>query len=470
MRIPGSVVACVVAVVIAGCGSKGSKNKADDKAGDGETKAGDDTPTQTGAILPAKFAAHYELPASPAAAALGAELYVVVTADRIGAAAVPKAGVKTPLGGGLPGKPVKADELTRQIEAYQQGRELIGGEDELGLAQGKMGARPPEDPRQEEEKQEEEDDYESGGTGTAMTLEEGRMGKPDPVRETGQYQIRNKDGSGTGSGVSYGTDRFGTSGGRTFALTGIQISDQPPVVLCVGAGLMTGGWGSGGGPTGAGAASSVVGVQLGDDGIYQIDERGRTELGKAGDADTAALDTALGNAASAGNDVQLWILVDPRPSVSDLALVLDAAHRAKLSRAYLATMADWRTHYTADVFPIGGDTNGNRRGGPTVEATIGQASATGDLDKDIIRRYVRRKMPRIKYCYEQAALDDPSLAGTVVTNFTIDAKGAVKNLSARGMNSAVSSCVGEAIESIQFPKPQNGRDVDVSYPFIFRMN
>ena len=58
-----------------------------------------------------------------------------------------------------------------------------------------------------------------------------------------------------------------------------------------------------------------------------------------------------------------------------------------------------------------------RRGAPQVR--IGNASATGDLDKNIIRRYIRRKLPRIRYCYEKELLVKPSLSGTVVTQFLI---------------------------------------------------
>ena len=32
---------------------------------------------------------------------------------------------------------------------------------------------------------------------------------------------------------------------------------------------------------------------------------------------------------------------------------------------------------------------------------IGNATATGDLDKNIIRRYIRQKLPQIQHCYEK---------------------------------------------------------------------
>jgi outer membrane biosynthesis protein TonB len=100
---------------------------------------------------------------------------------------------------------------------------------------------------------------------------------------------------------------------------------------------------------------------------------------------------------------------------------------------------------------------------------IGNASATGDLDKNIIRRYIRRKLPQIRHCYEKELLVKTSLSGTVVVQFQISPGGAVQGASAAGMgDSSVENCVAGAIKSIQFPKPKGGGYVNVRYPFIFQ--
>ncbi len=49
---------------------------------------------------------------------------------------------------------------------------------------------------------------------------------------------------------------------------------------------------------------------------------------------------------------------------------------------------------------------------PTV--AIGQPNAQGDLDKAIIRRYIKRNQQKIQYCYEKELLAKPNLSGTVI--------------------------------------------------------
>jgi hypothetical protein len=102
--------------------------------------------------------------------------------------------------------------------------------------------------------------------------------------------------------------------------------------------------------------------------------------------------------------------------------------------------------------------------------TFGKLNQSGDLSADIIRRYVRRKLARIRHCYEKELLVNGNLSGTVTTQFQISPTGKVQGVSASGFgNTKVESCVAAAIESIQFPKPTDGGYVNVrSYPFTFQ--
>jgi hypothetical protein len=114
-----------------------------------------------------------------------------------------------------------------------------------------------------------------------------------------------------------------------------------------------------------------------------------------------------------------------------------------------------------------GGMRGRKASPPQVR--IGNVSATGDLDKNIIRRYIRRKLPRIRHCYEKELLVKPALSGTVVTQFQISPAGSVQGANAKGIgNGNVESCVAAAIKSIQFPKPKGGGYVNVRYPFTFQ--
>jgi hypothetical protein len=98
---------------------------------------------------------------------------------------------------------------------------------------------------------------------------------------------------------------------------------------------------------------------------------------------------------------------------------------------------------------------------------LGTATSDAGLDKAIIRRYVKRNIPRIRYCYEKALLNDPKLAGKLVASFTIGADGKVTSSTAAGVHADVESCVAAVFQAIEFPKPKGGGSINVSYPFTF---
>jgi outer membrane biosynthesis protein TonB len=114
---------------------------------------------------------------------------------------------------------------------------------------------------------------------------------------------------------------------------------------------------------------------------------------------------------------------------------------------------------------------GGLRGRPAYppQVKIGKTSSTGNLDKNIIRRYVRRKLPRIRNCYEKELLVKPTLKGTLTVKFVINGQGRLDSVKASGLKDRrVASCVEAAIKSIQFPKPKGGGKVTVRYPFAFK--
>jgi hypothetical protein len=116
------------------------------------------------------------------------------------------------------------------------------------------------------------------------------------------------------------------------------------------------------------------------------------------------------------------------------------------------------------------DGSGGSIGRPTDLPTvaIGQPLATGDLDKAIIRRYIKRHINKISYCYEKVLLEKPGLKGTVSAQFLISVTGTVTSATASGVDDEVASCVAGVIKNIEFPKPKDGGVVQVNYPFTFR--
>jgi hypothetical protein len=104
---------------------------------------------------------------------------------------------------------------------------------------------------------------------------------------------------------------------------------------------------------------------------------------------------------------------------------------------------------------------------PPPGPTIGEAKAVGGLDKAIIRRYIKRNINKISYCYEKQLLAHPTIEGTVKIQFFIAPDGSVTSSNGDGFNSEVAGCVASVIGAIEFPRPDGGGGVTVNYPFTF---
>ena len=101
----------------------------------------------------------------------------------------------------------------------------------------------------------------------------------------------------------------------------------------------------------------------------------------------------------------------------------------------------------------------------------GRASVRGALDKEIIRRIIRRNINKIKYCYQKELDANKDLNGRVVVQFTISPTGAVvvsKVQSSTLGNRSVETCIAAAVRRFLFPKPKGGGIVIVAYPFVLR--
>lgn len=275
--------------------------------------------------------------------------------------------------------------------------------------------QPQEDPLEEEEELDDGEEEDSGGTGTKMAEAEGKMGKKESTRATGQFAMKNNDASpqlakaaamdqarkagvlGLMSQAPGGA--FASITGAADFSSGLDDRDVYGGLLGNEVGEMAGGWGygiSGVGPGGGGTGWGTIGT-----GNYGTIGHGNG--------------TGTGYGSGSGK----------------------------------------------------GGMRGRKAKPP--EVRIGNVSATGDLDKNIIRRYIRRKLPRIRHCYEKELLVKPGLSGTVVTQFQISPAGSVQGANAKGIgNKNVESCVADAIKSIQFPKPNGGGYVNVRYPFTFQ--
>lgn len=114
---------------------------------------------------------------------------------------------------------------------------------------------------------------------------------------------------------------------------------------------------------------------------------------------------------------------------------------------------------------------GRGRRVPRVRAA--KAVVTGSLDKDLIRRFVRKHHGPMRACYESALKSDPNLAFRLVVAFVIDAQGKVtaalewKAEPESEAEKAFDACLSKALAQMKFPEPTGGGTVTVRYPLVF---
>jgi hypothetical protein len=93
----------------------------------------------------------------------------------------------------------------------------------------------------------------------------------------------------------------------------------------------------------------------------------------------------------------------------------------------------------------------------------------GDLDKAIVRRYLKRNYQRLVYCYEKEQLAKPKIAGKLVIKFEISGEGKVTSATTKGVDPEVERCVATVIKNIELPKPKDGKVVEVTTAMTYAM-
>lgn len=100
---------------------------------------------------------------------------------------------------------------------------------------------------------------------------------------------------------------------------------------------------------------------------------------------------------------------------------------------------------------------------------LASPTVRGNLSKDIVRRYVRRNLASIRFCYEKSLVNDDSLAGRVELKFVISESGAIENpeaVSGAINDQAMLACLRRRAATWRFPRPVSGT-VSVRYPLVF---
>jgi len=115
---------------------------------------------------------------------------------------------------------------------------------------------------------------------------------------------------------------------------------------------------------------------------------------------------------------------------------------------------------------------GAARGAREAELSLGGSGArvSGFLSAEQINRVVQANRAAIKYCFEAALQQKPSLQGAINVQWRIDRKGFVTTtrVAKSSLNDAkVEGCILRQVKRWKFPEPDGG-EVDVVYPFLFR--
>ena len=114
---------------------------------------------------------------------------------------------------------------------------------------------------------------------------------------------------------------------------------------------------------------------------------------------------------------------------------------------------------------------GGRRAHPP-EVALGVAQVRGALDKEIIRRVLRRHLNELKLCYEKELVRKVLPGGGLVLRLTIGGSGMVLAAELRLStikDPAVEECALSAARGWEFPKPAGGGLVIVDYPLEFKL-
>jgi len=179
-------------------------------------------------------------------------------------------------------------------------------------------------------------------------------------------------------------------------------------------------------------------------------------------------DTALGNDSSTVLGGLVGNQIGEAHGVGGLGLVSSGNGEGTLGLGNLGTIGKGGGGGNGSGYGRGAGGLGGRRA-VAPDVIPGQANVRGNLDKEIIRRIIRRHLNEVKYCYEQELAHRPGLGGRVMVQFTIAASGQVIASTLQNStvgDSRVEACTVQAVRRWEFPKPLGGQMVIVSYPFV----
>lgn len=126
-----------------------------------------------------------------------------------------------------------------------------------------------------------------------------------------------------------------------------------------------------------------------------------------------------------------------------------------------------------------GATQGKGEGGAVTERTVrgktevgdgGDIGGSGDFDAALVVAMIKKRIGAIRACYEKELKRNPTLAGKVTIEFTIQPQGNVTGVQVKQNTTGddnVGTCVKNAVGGFRFSPGPEGGSVSFSYPFVF---
>lgn len=165
-----------------------------------------------------------------------------------------------------------------------------------------------------------------------------------------------------------------------------------------------------------------------------------------------------------------------KASVAELVVALDAIADAGFPDVALGQLDGFGNGPSLGLGTIGigpqsgfGTGSGGRRRRDQPTVSLGAVTATGVLERDLVRRQLRRNTPRLLYCYEKQLLIQDDLAGTLKLSFAVDAQGKASAVAATGFDATVASCVAKvtALPGI-FPSSSGVTKVEATLSYAIK--
>jgi len=188
------------------------------------------------------------------------------------------------------------------------------------------------------------------------------------------------------------------------------------------------------------------------------------------DAIDACYNAALADTPTLAGRVLVTWRVLASGTVEDAKIEESSAGSPKLERCIRDEVARWtfapRAAPTRAWFPFFFQPKSQ-----AVQKLPDGAEIKGSLDKEVVRRVIRRHLLEVQDCYEKGLARHPELAGRVMIQFTISGKGEVIASVVQSSDlgdKIVERCITDRMRKWEFPAPTGGGIVIVSYPFVLK--